>query len=287
MKKTLRAVLPEKLVGKEKTVVPLVRLHGVIGQGSRFNSALNLANVEERLETAFKMKKAPLVALSINSPGGSPVQSHLIYKRIRQLASEHSKQVLVFVEDVAASGGYFIALAGDEIIVDASSVVGSIGVVSAGFGFEGLIEKIGVERRVYTAGTKKATLDPFQPENAEDVAHLKGLQKELHAHFIGIVKERRARSLADDADVFNGLFWSGSKGVELGLADKLGSLYEELHARFGEDVKLKEIEAKSSWFASLLSSGRTVPSLEAAAVHMPAAVLAAAEERSHWQRFGL
>ena len=170
------------------------------------------------------MKAAPAVAILINSPGGSAVQSHLIYKRIRALAAEKKKTVIVAVEDVAASGGYMIALAGDEIVVDASSIVGSIGVVFAGFGFQQLIEKVGIERRVYTAGEAKVILDPFQPEKEEDVARLKTLQREVHASFIDLVKSRRPR-LADDPDIFTGAFWSGERAVALGLADRVGDLH--------------------------------------------------------------
>ena len=193
------------------------------------------------IEKAFAYDDAPAVAISINSPGGSPVQSRLIYKRIRDLAAEKNKTVLVFVEDVAASGGYMIAVAGDEIIADPSSIVGSIGVVSASFGFPELIKKIGVERRVHTAGRNKAVLDPFLPEKPEDVERLKALQLEVHETFIDIVKERRGAKLKDDPDLFTGLFWTAKRGVELGLVDALGDMRSVLKERFGPKTKLQLI----------------------------------------------
>ncbi|MEL6437488.1 MAG: S49 family peptidase, partial [Pseudomonadota bacterium] len=163
MLKRLSKLLPKRFRNDVPTV-PVVRLQGMIAAGgSTFNPTLSLASCAQNLERAFKMKEAPAVALAVNSPGGSPVQSRLIYKRIRDLAKEHDKEVLVFCEDVAASGGYMIACAGDEVFADPSSIVGSIGVISAGFGFVEAIDKIGVERRVYTAGKNKSTLDPFAP----------------------------------------------------------------------------------------------------------------------------
>ncbi|MGL4489592.1 MAG: S49 family peptidase, partial [Rhizobiaceae bacterium] len=222
--------------------IPVVRLSGAImAGGSQFRPSLNLAAVAPLLEKAFATKEAPAVAISINSPGGSPVQSRLIYKRIRDLAAEKNKRVFVFVEDVAASGGYMIAIAGDEIIADPSSIVGSIGVISASFGFTGLMEKLGVERRVHTAGNNKSVLDPFSPEKERDIEHLKALQLEIHDVFISMVKERRGAKLADHADLFTGLFWTGMKGKELGLIDELGDMRSVLKARYGEKTKLRLI----------------------------------------------
>ena len=180
--------------------IPVVRLSGMIGQVSRFRRGLSLRSVAPLLKKAFSVKAAPAVALIINSPGGSPVQSHLIYKRIRALAAEKEKHVIVFVEDVCASGGYMIACAGDEIVVDPASIVGSIGVVSAGFGFVEALRKLGVERRVYTSGESKVILDPFQPEKPEDVARLKSIQEEVHDHFIDIVRARRGDVLQGFAE---------------------------------------------------------------------------------------
>jgi signal peptide peptidase SppA len=234
--------------GKAAPVVPVVRLTGTIGKLSRFRSGLTLSSVAPVLKKAFSMKSAPVVALVIDSPGGSPVQSHLIYKRVRTLAAEKDKRVLVFVEDVCASGGYMIACAGDEIIVDPASLVGSIGVVSAGFGFVEAMRKLGVERRVYTSGESKVILDPFQPEKPEDVARLKAIQEEVHELFIDLVRERRGDILASDKDIFSGMFWSGKTAVSLGLADRTGDLRAVLTERYGEKVRLKVLSSERGFF---------------------------------------
>ncbi|HET7717236.1 MAG TPA: S49 family peptidase, partial [Bauldia sp.] len=227
------------LFSRKGPVIPVVPLTGGIGISMPLRSAVSSTSIEAQLSRAFAMK-APAVAILINSPGGSAVQSHLIYKRIRALAEEKKKLVIVAVEDVAASGGYMIALAGDEIVVDGSSIVGSIGVVFAGFGFQKLIEKLGIERRVHTAGEAKVILDPFQPEKEEDVVRLKSLQREVHAFFIDLVKSRRAR-LADDPEIFTGAFWSGERAVALGLADRVGDLHSVLREKYGDSVRLKTI----------------------------------------------
>ena len=213
-------------------VVPVVRLSGVIGAVTPLRPGMTLAGVARTLERAFGMKQAKAVALVINSPGGSPVQSRQIYTRIRQLAAEKKLPVLVFVEDVAASGGYMIACAGDEIFCDPSSIMGSIGVVGGSFGFQELIRKIGVERRLYTAGEHKAMLDPFLPEDPEDVARVKALQREIHAIFIALVKQSRGARLKGADDVlFTGEYWAGETSVSLGLADAIGDLRSTLRAR--------------------------------------------------------
>ena len=218
------SILPARF-RKDGVTIPVVRMQGAIAPGGGpFRQNLSLAHVAPSLARAFEMKEAPVVAIVVNSPGGSPVQSRLIHGRIRELAKKHSKRVLVVVEDVAASGGYMIALAGDEIIADETSIVGSIGVVSAGFGFTDAMHRLGVERRVHTAGENKAILDPFQPEKAEDVEHLKQLQREMHAVFIAMVKQSRGARLAEDKDLFTGLFWTGAKAKELGLVDGCGLL---------------------------------------------------------------
>lgn len=278
----------KKLLGRGGAAIPVVRLQGVIGSTGPLRSGLTLASVAKPLERAFSMKKAPAVALIINSPGGSPVQSRLIYTRIRALAEEHGKQVLVFVEDVAASGGYMIAIAGDEIIVDPSSVVGSIGVVSAGFGFTELISKIGVERRVYTAGTRKVSLDAFSPENPEDVAHLKSLQAEIHDVFISMVKDRRGELLSQDPDLFSGLFWTGRTACSLGLADREGDLVSVLKERFGEKAQPVLISQPRGLFGRRSSGGvgsSLGTTLNAGALTED--VLGALESRSLWARYGL
>src|SRR5690349_22895179 len=218
------AMLPARF-RRGVAVVPVVRLAGVIGAVTPLRQGMTLAGVAKMLERAFSFKNAKAVALLINSPGGSPVQSRQIYLRIRQLAEEKKLPVLVFVEDVAASGGYMIACAGDEIFCDPSSILGSIGVVGGSFGFQELIKKIGVERRLYTAGSHKAMLDPFLPEDPEDVARVKALQREIHAIFIALVKQSRGARLkgADDM-LFTGEYWAGETSVSLGLADGIGDL---------------------------------------------------------------
>lgn len=286
MKDMIRKLLPKRF-RKEVTIVPVVRLSGAImAGGNALRPALNLASVSQTLEKAFSVKKAPAVAILVNSPGGSPVQARQVFARIRQLAAEKHKKVFIFVEDIAASGGYMIALAGDEIIADPTSIVGSIGVISGGFGFTELLKKIGVERRVHTAGENKAVLDPFQPEKASDVEHLKALQAEIHTVFIDMVKERRGSRLADDPDLFSGLFWTGAKGLELGLVDGLGDLRGTLMARYGKDVKVLPVSAGRGLF------GRRLPGLAAAGPERIAAAAVdglaqAAEERALWARFGL
>lgn len=222
---------------KSHPSVSVVRLSGVIGAGSRFGGeALNDISVAPMLEKAFRRGKPAAVALVINSPGGSPVQTSLIGARIRRLAAETDTKVYAFCEDVAASGGYWLACAADEIYVDASSVVGSIGVISASFGFSGLLEKHGVERRVHTAGEDKSMLDPFRPERAEDVERLKDLQRVIHGNFIEQVKSRRGARLSDQ-DLFTGEIWVGEKAVEVGLVDGVGHLVPFMKDRFGDKVR--------------------------------------------------
>jgi signal peptide peptidase SppA len=273
------------LFSRKGPVIPVVPLTGGIGMAMPLRSGVSSSSIEAQLARAFAMKAAPAVAILINSPGGSAVQSHLIYKRIRQLAGEKKKPVIVAVEDVAASGGYMIALAGDEIVVDASSIVGSIGVVFAGFGFEKAIAKLGIERRVHTAGEAKVILDPFQPEKEEDVARLKSLQREVHASFIDLVKSRRAR-LADDPEIFTGAFWSGSRAVALGLADRVGDLHTVLREKFGADVQLKTIGGEKGFFRRRLGLSFP-PQQPLTAAALVEAAIAAVEERLLWGRFGL
>jgi signal peptide peptidase SppA len=287
MAMSLKNLLPARW-RRDQVVIPIVRLAGMIGGGATggLRSTLSLASVEGVLRRAFAVGKAPAVALIVNSPGGSAVQSHLIYKRIRALAEEKHKRVIVAVEDVAASGGYMIAAAADEIIVDGSSIVGSIGVVSAGFGFPKLLERIGVERRVHTAGTSKAMLDPFRPEREEDVKRLLALQADVHADFIALVKRRRP-ALIDDPDLFTGAFWSGSRAVELGLADRVGDLREVLRERYGDKLRVIPMAVGKSMLRRRLGLSRA----EAPAAGMVSAVVEGAidavEERLLWSRFGL
>lgn len=273
-------LIPRRWRSKAVTI-PVVRLQGMITTESStpFKSGLSLGSCAESLEKAFKQKHSPAVALVINSPGGSPVQSRLIFRRIRDLAEENEKQVLVFVEDIAASGGYMIACAGDEIYADPSSVVGSIGVVSGGFGFTGLLKKIGVERRIYTAGKNKVSLDPFQPVKEADIRHLKALQLEIHEVFINLVKERRGEKLADNEDLFTGMFWTAIKGQKLGLVDGLGDIRSTLKARYGEKTELKLIVTSRGLLGRKPPGGIAAEALEALA-H-------SAEERSIYARYGL
>jgi signal peptide peptidase SppA len=265
-------------------LVPVVRLSGTIGRVSRFQSGLTLAGVAPLLKRAFAITTAPAVALVINSPGGSPVQSHLIYKRIRALAEEKEKTVIAFVEDVCASGGYMIACAADEIVVDPASIVGSIGVVTAGFGFVDLMRKLGVERRVYTSGESKVILDPFQPEKPDDVARLKAIQEEVHDHFIEIVRTRRGEVLAKDKerDIFSGEFWSGKTAISLGLADRSGDLRSVLRERYGDKVRLKLFSTGRSFFGQ-----RSVGIGGAVGAGFAERLVSELDERGLWERYRL
>jgi signal peptide peptidase SppA len=271
-------------------VVPVVRLSGVIGAVTPLRPGMTLAGVARLLERAFAMKNARAVALMVNSPGGSPVQSRQIYLRIRQLAAEKNLPVLVFVEDVAASGGYMIACAGDEIFCDPSSILGSIGVVGGSFGFQELIKKIGVERRLYTAGEHKAMLDPFLPEDPDDVARIKTLQREIHAIFIALVKQSRAGKLKGADDIlFTGEYWAGETSVSLGLADAIGDLRSTLRARYGDKVLTPVIAPATGLLSGLLgrkSAGAgTLVSLEGFA-GLPDELISALETRAIWAKFG-
>jgi len=284
----LRPILPKRLRG-DIPVVPVVRLSGIIGFSTPLKPGLTLANVARVLERAFGLRKARAVALLINSPGGSPVQSHLIYRRIRALAAEHSRPVIAFAEDVAASGGYMIACAGDEIICDPSSIVGSIGVVGSSFGFAKLLDRIGVERRLYTSGEHKAMLDPFLPEKPDDVERLQAVQREIHQGFIELVKgSRGARLKGPEKTVFSGEYWTGSKAVELGLADAVGDLHSTLRSRFGDEVRTPLISAPRGWF------GRVQPAVTAldvlrgpADAGLAEEIVSAIEARALWARYGL
>ena len=284
----LKRLMPKRF-RNDGLVIPVVRLHGAImSGGSRFKQQLNLASVAPALEKAFSKKDSPAVALSINSPGGSPVQSRMIFDRIRALAEEKNKRVLVFVEDVAASGGYMIALAGDEIYADATSIVGSIGVVSGGFGFPELLKKIGVERRVYTAGENKVILDPFKPEKESDIEYLKELQLEIHQVFIDMVKSRRASRLAEDPDLFSGLFWTGRRGLELGLVDNLGGMREEIKKRYGRDAKLELVSGGKDFFGRRMPGvGIGSAGLDQIAASAVSGLAETLEEKALWSRYGL
>ena len=272
-------------------VVPVLRFSGPIGLVTPLRPGLSISQCASAIEKAFEMSKLPSVAVAINSPGGSAVQSSLIFRRIRQLAEEHGKTVYVFCEDVAASGGYYLALAGDEIYSDASSIVGSIGVIFAGFGFDKAIEKLGVSRRVYTAGEHKDALDSFQPERPQDVERLKVLQRDVHDVFIGVVKERRAGRLkGSDQELFSGAFWSGPKAMELGLIDGITDIRTKMRELHGNKVRLKVVPLERG---GLLSRLRRLPAvfgyedLTRGRLAFAEDLISAIETRALWSRFGL
>jgi signal peptide peptidase SppA len=273
-------------------VVPVLRFTGPIGMATPLRPGLALASVAGAIEKAFNLSKLPTVAVAINSPGGSPVQSHLIYLRIRQLAAEKDKRVYVFCEDVAASGGYFLALAGDEIYADPSSIIGSIGVISASFGLDKLINRFDIERRVHTSGKDKGALDPFQPERPEDVARLRELQRNVHDVFAGAVKQRRAGKLkGPEEELFSGAFWSAAKAAEYGLIDGLADMRGKMKALHGEKVRLRAVPMVSG---GLLSRFRRMPGFAARdndefafAPTLADDLVSAVEARALWSRFGL
>ena len=282
---SLRWLLPARFRA-DIPVVPVVRLSGIIGVSTPLRPGLMLSTVARSLERAFSVRNARAVALLINSPGGSPAQSHLIHRRIRDLAAEKKLPVLAFIEDVGASGGYMLACAADEIICDTYSMVGSIGVVGGTFGFTGLMEKLGVERRLYTAGERKVMLDPFLPEKPEDVKRYKAIQKDIHEHFIALVKARRGAKLTGaDKVLFSGEFWTADKAIELGVADALGDLRSTLRQRYGDKVRTPLITAERSLF------GRKVPGVMLADLtNRPGftdELVSTLEARAIWGRFGL
>jgi signal peptide peptidase SppA len=292
-----RRLLPKRWRG-DIAVVPVVRLAGVIGVSTPLRPGLTLAGIARTLERAFGMRNAKAVALLINSPGGSAVQSHLIYQRIRALAAEKSLPVLASVEDVAASGGYMIACAADEIVGDPASIVGSIGVIGASFGFTDAIRKLGVERRIYTAGENKSMLDPFLPEKEEDVARLKALQGEIHEMFIDLVRTSRgARLTGPEKTLFSGQYWTAKKGMEYGLVDRLIDLRALLRERYGDSVQTPLIAAERSLFGwrkpgvSGLSGGGLAAGLVPERLFDGAGLMddfiSAVESRSIWSRYGL
>ena len=300
MKNLAGRILPKPLMSRiapgwsPPPVVPVVRISGVIGGSQPLRNGVTLAALAGPLEQAFSMRGAKAVALVVNSPGGSPVQSSLIFKRIRALAEEKKLPVIVFAEDAAASGGYMIACAGDEIFADESSVIGSVGVISAGFGFTGLIEKLGVERRVHTAGTNKGMLDPFQPEKEEDVKRLLDLQGEVHDYFKDLVKGRRGEKLTGgDDELFSGAFWAAKGALQRGLIDGIGDLRRIMRERFGEEVKLRLVAPRRSFWPL----GNTVKSSQKSgtlpdfgpnfADSFADGIISALERRSIWSRFGL
>lgn len=273
-------------------VVPVLRFTGPIGMATPLRPGLALASVAGAIEKAFSLSRLPAVAVVVNSPGGSPVQSNLIFRRIRQLAKEKDKRVYVFCEDIAASGGYFLALSGDEIYADPSSIVGSIGVISAGFGLDKVIDRLGIERRVHTAGKDKGALDPFRPERPEDVALLKELQRDVHEVFMNAVKERRGGKLSGaEEHLFSGSFWSAPRARELGLIDGIADLRSKMQELHGRKVRLKAVPLAAG---GLLSRFRRLPGFQtitndgfAFAPSFADDLISAVEARALWSRFGL
>ena len=258
---------------KKQPTVAVVRLSGVITSNST-NRGLSDATLAPILNTAFKKGSPKAVALAINSPGGSPVQSSLIGARLRRLADEHDVKIYAFCEDVAASGGYWLAASADEIFIDESSIVGSIGVISASFGFHELIANYGIERRVYTAGKDKSMLDPFRPAKEEDITRIKNLQSDIHATFINHVKHSRGERLSNDGDLFTGEIWVGSKAVDVGLVDGIGHLEPKMKEIYGEKVKFRHYGQKKGLSAKLgLQSFFDIEG------HL--------QERAYWAKFGL
>ena len=260
--------------------IPAVRLAGVIGSVGLAGRGLTLAGLERALDAAFAHRHAPAVALLINSPCGSPVQSALIAGRIRSLASEKNKPVLAFVEDVAASGGYWFACAADEIYADPSSIVGSIGVISAGFGFEDALARLGVERRVHATGEHKGMLDPFRPERDGDIELLRGIHADILARFVAHVRDRRGGRLkGDQAELFDGRVWTGAAALPLGLIDGLGEARATVRARFGKDARLALANPRRGFLRRLRWRAQPGHSVEE--------LFAAVEARAHWRRYGV
>jgi signal peptide peptidase SppA len=271
------------LGNRKRPMVSVLRLNGVIGQLGPFRTGLTAQGLDQAIQRAFAPKRLAAVALIINSPGGSPVQSGLIATRIRAAAEKRNVPVLAFAEDVAASGGYWLACAADEIFVDENSIIGSIGVISSGFGFAEAIARLGIERRLYTAGDRKSLLDSFLPERPEDVARLKRLQGDIHTSFKAMVSKRRGNRLkGEESELFSGEFWIGPRAVALGLADGIGELRATMKERFGDKVRLKLIPPdRVGWRRRLgLAHGAETRG-------WPGEILAVLEERALWSRFGL
>ncbi|BAT59059.1 putative signal peptide peptidase SppA [Variibacter gotjawalensis] len=282
--KTLRGVLPRRF-RSDIARVPVVKLSGAIGISGPLRPGLSISGVAKVLDRAFSVKGAKAVALVINSPGGSATQSHLIFTRIRALAEEKQLKVIAFVEDVAASGGYMIACAADEIIADPNSIVGSIGVVGGSFGAYKLLEKIGVERRLYTSGENKAMLDPFLPEKPDDVRRLKAIQQEIHDGFIGLVKDSRGARLAPSEDLFTGEYWTGRTALGLGLIDGLGDIRSTLRERFGDKVEMPLITPPRSLLGR--APGGVSSALDGIGAGVAGDIVATLDERALWARYGL
>ena len=279
----LLARLANELPDRPNTVAVL-RLTGVIGRLGPMRSGLTLAGLERAIDRAFAIRDVRGVALVINSPGGSPAQTALIARRIRQNAEEKGVPVFAFVEDLAASGGYWLACAADEIYALDSSIVGSIGVISAGFGFPEALERLGVERRVHAIGRRKGLLDPFRPEAPEDIARLNSIQIDIHDSFKEFVRTRRAGRLkAPEDELFEGDIWTGKQAIALGLIDDLGDMRSVLRRKFGARVAMRPIGQRRGLIRGLTpwASGAGAPA------HAAADLIAVMEDWAFWRRFGL
>ena len=284
----LSRVLMRLTFRRPPPVVAVVRLAGVIGQSSGFGARINLETVGPVLQRAFRQPGLKAVALEINSPGGSAAQSALIHSRIRALAAERDVPVMAFVEDVAASGGYWLATAADEIFVDSNSIVGSIGVVYSGFGFQEALAKLGVERRLYTAGDKKSLLDPFLTVKPDDLDRLRRVQEGIHDNFKDLIRERRGARLSEsDPDLFSGEFWLGSKSVGMGLADGIGDIRTVLRERYGRKVVMRRIGRRRGWLARRLRPGLLLAGDGEEAGSLAGEIIGAIEARLWWSRYGL
>ncbi len=267
---------------RSKPTVAVINLHGVITTSKGLGrSGLCFESIKGTIDRAFALPKLSAIALSVNSPGGSPVQSELIYNYIRQLAREKNIQVYSFIEDVGASGGYWLACTGDEIYASSNSIVGSIGVISAGFGFVDAIRKLGIERRLYTQGKNKSILDPFTPEKESDVKIIHSIQRDIHNNFKSLVLTRREQSLkASEAVLFNGEFWSGTKALELGLIDRIGDMYTVIKEKYGKHCKIIRINSEKTWLKRTLG-------LEVSTENIVANLLTAIEEKVIFSKLGL
>ena len=270
-------------IGQGRPLISVIRLNGVISSGTA-RSGLSINSLSKNFDQAFKQKGLKAVVLDINSPGGSPVQSSLIYKYIRRLSNEKKIPVISFVQDVAASGGYWLACTGDEIFADSNSIIGSIGVISGGFGFKELIKKIGIERRMYTSGEQKSFLDPFLAEKQSDVDHLKSLQEEIHLEFKNLVRDRRKNKLSKEENkLFTGKFWTGNKALELGLIDGIGDINTVMKSRYGEKVRFRIFDSDKSWIRRKFGLGYASNNRYQWSDH----IIDSIESRLLWSRFGL
>ena len=282
--KFIKKIKPLLKLSEFPPIVSVLRLHGVIGQVGPSKKGLTLESLDEDIQKAFSYSRLKAVVLDINSPGGSPVQSSLIYRRIREHAEKKKVPVYSFASEVAASGGYWLACAGEEIYAEDASIVGSIGVVSSGFGLEGLIKKLGIERRIHTAGKSKSILDPFKKETAEDIAHLKSLQQSIHDSFVELVENARKDKLNQEIknEIFSGAFWTGRQAVDMGLVDKIGELHIVMKEKFGDNVDIRIVNPAKKTKAWQVFSSKQEQQLMFAKN-----ILHVVEEEILWDKFRL